>query len=100
MEPGSDNRIHQTRLRRPRPTRMSRHLFRRLALHRLRKSRILLQAVHVIDAGTDLRKGTCITRTRPQAGQEVSGNKAKYKRDNGGQPGNSHLFTTRGRRLS
>jgi hypothetical protein len=32
----------QTRLRRPRPTRMSRHLFRRLALHRLRKSKSLL----------------------------------------------------------
>jgi hypothetical protein len=34
--------------------------------------KILLQAVHVIDAGTDLRKGTCIARTRPQAGQERS----------------------------
>jgi hypothetical protein len=43
MEPGSDDRdlISQRRLRRPRPTRMSRHLFRRLALHRLRKSKSL-----------------------------------------------------------
>src|SRR5262249_10704022 len=39
---------------------------------------ILLQAVHVIDACTDLREGACIACVRPQTSQEVSGNKALY----------------------
>src|SRR5262245_63685777 len=47
----------------------------------IRSFQILLQAVHVIDAGTDLRERGCIARGRPQTGQEVSGNKAERERD-------------------
>jgi hypothetical protein len=41
----------------------------------------LLQAVQIIDAGTDFREWGCIACARPQAGQEVSGNKAERERD-------------------
>src|SRR5262249_31630288 len=43
---------------------------------------VLLQAVHVIDAGADLREGACIACTRPQTGHDVSGNKAERERHN------------------
>jgi len=54
---------------------------------------ILLQAVHVIDAGTDLREEVCIACTRPPTGQEVSGNKAECECDKGDYSGYSHLFS-------
>src|SRR6266478_8217688 len=53
---------------------------------------VLLQAVHVIDAGTDLREEVCIACTRPPNGQEVSGNKAECECDKGDYSGYSHLF--------
>src|SRR5262249_21210333 len=43
---------------------------------------ILLQAVHVIDAGTDLRERGCIAPARPQTGQEISGDEAEREREN------------------
>src|SRR5260370_40261940 len=54
---------------------------------------ILLQAVHVIDAGTDLREEVCIACTRPPTGQEVSGNKAECECDTGDYSGYRHLFS-------
>src|SRR5262245_37861850 len=42
---------------------------------------ILLQAGHVIDAGTDLREGRRIAPARPQTGQEISGDEAERERD-------------------
>jgi hypothetical protein len=43
----------------------------------------LLQAVQVIDAGTDFHEGACIACARPKAGHEISGNKAERERDKG-----------------
>ena len=43
--------------------------------------KIVLQAAHVIDAGTDLREGSCIASPRPPTGQEVSRNKAERERN-------------------
>src|SRR5258708_16609497 len=54
---------------------------------------ILLQAVHVIDAGTDLREEVCIARTSPPAGQEGPGHKAECECDKGDYPGSSPLFS-------
>src|SRR5258708_27019765 len=54
---------------------------------------ILLQAVHVIDAGTDLREEVCIACTRPPTGQEVSGNKPECACDKGDYSGYIHLFS-------
>src|SRR5260370_580005 len=54
---------------------------------------ILLQAVYVMDAGTDLREEVCIACTRPPTGQEVSGNKAECECDKGDYSGYRHLFS-------
>src|SRR5215470_15837814 len=54
---------------------------------------ILLQAVHVIDAGTDLREDVYIASTRPPNGDEVSGSKADCECDKGDYSGYRHLFS-------
>jgi hypothetical protein len=59
----------------------------RLATRRLPVPSDFLQAVRVIDAGTDLRKGTCIACAPPQPSQEVSGDKEERERDKSAQSG-------------
>jgi hypothetical protein len=42
-----------------------------------------LQAIQVIDTRTDFHERACVARIRPQAGKDVSGDKAERERDKG-----------------
>jgi hypothetical protein len=54
---------------------------------------IFLRAVHVIDAGTDLRESACVACAAPQQTvEETCGNKAERERTKRGQSGRTPLF--------
>jgi hypothetical protein len=62
--PGHDARPDRVRRGKSRPVALGSHFLARSIL----SFETLLQAVHIIDAGTDLCEGACIASTRPQAG--------------------------------